>query len=79
MLILQFMLSRLRAQIPQDRNESLTHRLLGAKALLKLPMFIQAQYRPLIEEPLLIVEQLLIDLKVINEPLVGGAFKWVWQ
>ena len=34
------------------------------QCLLTLPRFIQQQYRPLIAEPLLIVEQLLMDLKV---------------
>ena len=66
-LILQFMLSRLKTQIPPKKIRSLACTLLGAKALLKLPEFIQTQYRPLMEEPLLIIEQLLIDLKVSHQ------------
>ena len=66
MLVLQFLLSHLVSQIPSEKKmKSLTNQLLGVKALLTLPKFIQDQYRPLMGEPLLIVEQLLIDVKVI--------------
>ena len=66
MFVLQFLLSHLVSQIPSEKKiKSLTNQLLGVKALLTLPKFIQDQYRPLMGEPLLIVEQLLIDVKVI--------------
>ena len=65
MLTLQFLLGRLSFQIPsQEKTKSLINQLLGVKALLSLPQFIRDQYRPLMGEPLLIIEQLLIDLKV---------------
>lgn len=65
MLILQFLLGRLSFQIPsQEKIKLLTNQLLGVKSLLCLPHFIQEQYRPLVRKPLLIIEQLLIDLKV---------------
>ena len=65
MLILQFLLGKLSFQIPShEKIKQLTNQFLGVKSLLALPHFIRDQYRPLMREPLLIIEQLLIDLKI---------------
>ncbi len=68
MLILQFILGHLISQLPSTEEISkYANRLLGAKALLALPHFVQEQYRHLMGEPLLLIEQLLIDLKVVKK------------
>lgn len=65
-LLLRFLLDRLSFQIHSaEKLKQLNNRLLGVKALLCLPHFVQEQYKPLMRRPLLIVEQLLIDLKVL--------------
>ena len=67
MLILQFVLGRLISHLPSTEAISrYANQLLGVKALLALPHFVQEQYRPLMSEPLLLIEQLLVDLKVTN-------------
>ena len=63
MLVLQFILGHL-DQLHSAKQLKLANQLLGVKALLVLPHFVREQYRPLMGEPLLIIEQLLIDLKV---------------
>lgn len=65
-LLLRFLLDRLSFQIHSaEKLKQLNNQLLGVKALLCLPHFVQEQYKPLMRRPLLIVEQLLIDLKVL--------------
>ena len=65
-LILRFLLDKLSFQIQSaEKLKNLNNQLLGVKALLCLPHFVQEQYRSLMKRPLFIVEQLLIDLKVM--------------
>jgi len=64
--MLHYMLTRLVQCIHVARVQDYSNRLLGAKALLCLPTQVRKEYESLVSEPMLLVEQLLIDMKVCS-------------
>lgn len=62
--VLHYMLSRLSHCLHYAKTQDYSNKLLGARALLCLPLDYREQYRGLIMQPMLLVEQLLIDTKI---------------
>lgn len=62
--IIQFMITDLDTYVKPARKRELLRQRLGANAVLCIPESNRLTYEPLISQPLLLLEQLLIDVKV---------------
>ncbi|KAN0035792.1 hypothetical protein ACTA71_005083 [Dictyostelium dimigraforme] len=68
LFLVQFLLSNMRSRLSKEKLEELTKQEIGYQVLLVLPTDLQQEYSPFINNPLQIIEMLIMNEKI---PLVA--------